>query len=102
MIKVSLQFLGKIVNLIYIFRRFLYDSKFLSSYNLDRPVISVGNIEMGGTGKTPLTVWLAQELEKLELKGTILTRVYKRKTAKDSVLIHSENKHRLGVEITGD
>ena len=42
------------------------------------------NIEMGGTGKTPFSIWLAQELEVMGLKGTILTRGYKRKYTKDN------------------
>jgi tetraacyldisaccharide 4'-kinase len=41
------------------------------------PVISVGNITVGGTGKTPMTVWLAQYLATLGLTPAVLSRGYK-------------------------
>jgi tetraacyldisaccharide 4'-kinase len=43
-------------------RRLLYRSRILSSFKLPVPVVIVGNISVGGTGKTPLTLTLAQQL----------------------------------------
>ncbi|HAF44874.1 MAG: tetraacyldisaccharide 4'-kinase [Sideroxydans sp. GWF2_59_14] len=43
-------------------RRFLYRSGILASVKLPVPVVIIGNISVGGTGKTPLTLWLAQQL----------------------------------------
>ena len=43
-------------------RRALYRSGILSGEKLPVPVIVVGNITVGGSGKTPLTLWLAQQL----------------------------------------
>ena len=43
-------------------RRALYRSGMLPSEKLPVPVIVVGNITVGGSGKTPLTLWLAQQL----------------------------------------
>lgn len=60
-------------------RNFLYDVKFFKSHEFDLPVISVGNITVGGTGKTPMTEFLIQFL-KDEYKPAVLSRGYKRKT----------------------
>lgn len=46
---------------------------------LDRPVISIGNLTVGGTGKTPSCLWLAQELTQRGFKVGILSRGYPRK-----------------------
>ncbi|MEO6421686.1 MAG: tetraacyldisaccharide 4'-kinase [Candidatus Nitrotoga sp.] len=43
-------------------RRALYHNGILNSVKLPVPVIIVGNITVGGSGKTPLTLWLAQQL----------------------------------------
>src|SRR3989339_1715006 len=43
-------------------RRALYRSRILSGHQLAVPVIVIGNISAGGTGKTPLTLALAQQL----------------------------------------
>ena len=43
-------------------RRMLYRSRILKSFQLNVPVIVAGNISVGGTGKTPLTLALAQQL----------------------------------------
>lgn len=42
------------------------------------PVVVVGNVSVGGTGKTPLTSWLARELEQQGLKVGIVSRGYGR------------------------
>ncbi len=43
-------------------RRFFYRAGIFASVKLPVPVVIVGNISVGGTGKTPLTLWLAQQL----------------------------------------
>ena len=53
---------------------------------LDCPVISVGNLSVGGTGKTPATVWLAQRLMQRGFTVGILSRGYKRKGSGPIVL----------------
>ncbi len=45
-----------------VLRRALYEAELLPATRLRPVVVSVGNIEVGGTGKTPVTVWLARRL----------------------------------------
>lgn len=57
-------------------RHFAYDQKLFSSIQLPIPVISVGNILVGGTGKTPFVALLARELSKTR-KVAIASRGYR-------------------------
>jgi tetraacyldisaccharide 4'-kinase len=63
----------------YRFRRFAYNYKIFSRHEFHVPIISVGNIAFGGTGKTPLVIWLAEYLSAQEKKVMILTRGYRGK-----------------------
>ncbi len=60
-------------------RNKLYDWKILRSTEFQLPIIVLGNITVGGTGKTPHTEWLAAVLQK-EFKTAILSRGYRRET----------------------
>ena len=51
------------------------------------PVVSIGNITLGGTGKTPFTNYLATELQNLGYKPAILTRGYRRRTPARNLLL---------------
>ena len=61
------------------FRNFLFDVGILKSQDYKVPIISVGNITVGGTGKTPHVEYLVQLL-KDQLKVAVLSRGYKRKS----------------------
>ena len=65
----------------------LYRRGVLSSHDLGVPVISVGNITTGGTGKTPVVAWVAQALAVERLRVCILTRGYGRRHADKRVLV---------------
>lgn len=54
----------------------LYRSGMLSSRRLPRPVISIGNLTAGGTGKTPVTVLVARMLQQAGRKPAVLSRGY--------------------------
>lgn len=56
-----------------------YALKLFKPKSLDRPVISIGNLTVGGTGKTPSSIWLAQALQQRGFRVAILSRGYKRK-----------------------
>ena len=57
-------------------RRYLYRVGILVSVKLPVPVIVIGNISVGGTGKTPLTLWLAQQLIENGWHPGIVSRGY--------------------------
>ena len=56
-----------------------YRQGWLKTSRLDRPVVSVGNLTVGGTGKTPLVKFLAESLLKRGRRPAILTRGYGRR-----------------------
>ena len=59
-------------------RHFLYDYGILSSRTFDFPLIVIGNLSVGGTGKSPMTMYLANLLE--QYHPAVLSRGYGRKT----------------------
>jgi tetraacyldisaccharide 4'-kinase len=70
-------------------RKYFYKKNWLTSYKATVPVIIVGNITVGGTGKTPLVIHLAQLLSKNGYKPGIVSRGYKGKVK--SVMLVSKH-----------
>ena len=58
-------------------RNFLYKIKVLNVKKIDIPVVIVGNITVGGTGKTPFIIELANRLIQKKIKVGIVSRGYK-------------------------
>ena len=65
--------------LITFIRNWLYDKGILKSHSFDIPIIAVGNLSVGGTGKTPQIEYLIRLLSK-DYKVAVLSRGYKRTT----------------------
>ena len=61
-------------------RNSLYSKGIFKSHSVNAVVISIGNITVGGTGKTPLVVWLHKYLQEKQINCAILTRGYKTQT----------------------
>lgn len=66
--------------LIVVIRNKLFDKGFIRSDSFEVPVICVGNLSTGGTGKTPHTEYIAKLLEENGHPVAILSRGYKRRT----------------------
>ena len=62
-------------------RNWLYDHSLLRAKRIDCKVISIGNLTLGGTGKTPLTLTLLQELRDRGHTCGVVSRGYKREGA---------------------
>jgi tetraacyldisaccharide 4'-kinase len=68
-------------------REKFYNAGVLRTFRLDHPVISVGNLTVGGTGKTPLVIALAQRLRSEGFRPVVLSRGYRR--ASSGILVVS-------------
>ena len=77
--------LKSIINILFFIlvnvRNWLYDSGFINIYKSQLPVISIGNITAGGTGKTPFVLYLTKLVLKKGLKPLIISRGYKRNSS---------------------
>lgn len=80
-------------------RVYLYSLGILKTRKLPCPVISVGNLTLGGTGKTPLVMHLAKGLKQRGIHVAILTRGYKGKMKQGFVKI---NNNHISPKLSGD
>ncbi len=62
-------------------RNSMYDRGLLPNARLAAPVVSIGNLTVGGTGKTPMVVWLARELQQRGRRVGLLSRGYRAQRA---------------------
>lgn len=88
---------------VYKIRRSMYEYGLLKKEYFKVPIISVGNITFGGTGKTPMIIWLVKKLESYGFDNVILTRGYKGKLEHKSGVIKGgqrflSNPHEFGDE----
>jgi tetraacyldisaccharide 4'-kinase len=84
------------------FRNWLYNHGILKEIKLPCPVISVGNITVGGTGKTPCVIMLAQMLRENGYKPAILSRGYGGNSIHPVNIVSDGHKILLDSETAGD
>src|SRR4029077_15618643 len=80
------------------FRNTLYDRGALKMRRLARPVVSIGNISVGGSGKTPFVIALGELLKQRGIEFDVLSRGYGRSSAEISVVDLSGSPDQFGDE----
>jgi len=83
----------KLLSYIFLFfvktRNLLYFTGIFKSFKIENlKIISVGNLSFGGTGKTPITIKIAENLKRKGFKVAVLLRGYKRRSRKPLVVVH--------------
>jgi len=83
-------------------RQNFYNRKILSSNRLPCVVISVGNLTVGGTGKTPMTMLVAKRIQRLGYNVVVMSRGYKGRAEKSGGVVSDGRTIFMGAETAGD
>lgn len=84
--------------LVSLVRKQLYRMQILSTYHAPVPVLVVGNISVGGNGKTPMVIWLVEQLQARGIKVGVISRGYGGKNRMFPQLVTAES----AAEVMGD
>lgn len=79
-------------------RGFLYDRGLFKAHDVSVPVVSIGNLTVGGTGKTPVAAWFARQLSERGASPAIVLRGY----GGDETLVHQRLNEGISVIATAD
>jgi tetraacyldisaccharide 4'-kinase len=83
-------------------RNGLYDRQILKSVRLARPLISVGNLSVGGTGKTPCVIGLAKILARQGYRPAVLSRGYGGQNSGSVQIVSDGTNVKLDAAVAGD
>lgn len=83
-------------------REFFYQNGILPAKRLPCIVISIGNLTVGGTGKTPMTIYVARLVKRLGYRVVILSRGYRGLSEKTGGIVSDGQKIFMGPEAAGD
>jgi len=82
-------------------RNGLFNFGLFISVSFEIPIISVGNVTTGGTGKTPMVIYFAKLIESSGYKPGIVSRGYRR-NSRGLVMVHDGNRFLTDVDSAGD
>jgi tetraacyldisaccharide 4'-kinase len=82
------------------FRELLYHINILKSYKLKKKIISIGNFNFGGSGKTPMTVFLANFLNLSGKEVGVVERAYKGNIKSEEVVLKAKGIDELGFDLS--
>ena len=91
-------FYGRIVRI----RRMAYQRGWLQQQHLPKPVVSVGNLTVGGTGKTPFVMWIAHQLHAKGKRVAILSRGYGRQDDSRNLMVSEGQGYVKDWRVSGD
>ena len=80
----------------------IYRRNIVKPRKLPCRVIAIGNITVGGTGKTPMTMYVARQLQRLGYRPAVISRGYKGRAEKNGALVSDGNKIFIGPDQAGD
>jgi len=83
-------------------RRLFYKKNILTSKRLPCPIISIGNITLGGTGKTPMTIYIVQALKQWGYNVAVISRGFKGKAENIGGIVSDGKVLLMTPEISGD
>ncbi|MEK6682728.1 MAG: tetraacyldisaccharide 4'-kinase [Nitrospirota bacterium] len=101
-ILLPLSFISLFYEIILKIRSFLYSINLFKTRGLNAKVISIGNITVGGTGKTPMVIAVAEVLAKNGKKVAVLSRGYKSIEEGKLKIVSDEKEIKLDPESAGD
>lgn len=101
-LKAPLAALGKLYEAGVLLRNGLYSSGLRRVHRLKQPVISVGNLTMGGTGKTPTVIALGRLLQEAGCSLSVLLRGYRGENAGHPLLVSDGESLLTSSQLAGD
>ena len=79
---------------------FLFNCRLRKIHQLPRPVISIGNITLGGTGKTPFTAWLAEYFQSKGFAPALISRGYHSQRQPGDTILQNDEARELALRLS--
>ena len=93
--------LSKVYYFVYLFWKLLLKSNIIYQKKFNTKIVSIGNISIGGTGKTPMIETISKELTKNNISHCIVSKGYKKKI-KGTVVVSNQKQIVSSIEQSGD